>query len=144
MGDELLDDGRTVLIVDNPKRRVIGMLIFIISISIIPFLILIWRWFFADNKNQHHSKNTRSASLFHAVTIECGMDCCEAVNKLKDKRLLSNEAPLLPLPACDAAQCDCRYVHFNDRRDDDRRHPYTALTEVLGTSDQRSGEDRRL
>jgi hypothetical protein len=39
--------------------------------------------------------------------------------------MLSGEAPLLPLPECDASECKCRFIHHADRRrNDDRRDQY--------------------
>jgi hypothetical protein len=120
------------------------MLVLIISISIILSLIAIGWWFLSGPKKVDRPKNTRTAGRFHAVAIECGTDACPAANELRNMRLLSGEAPQLPLPDCDAPRCDCRYVHFDDRRDEDRRHPYAGINQVFGTADQRSGEDRRM
>jgi hypothetical protein len=50
-----------------------------------------------------------------------GGSACAAARACKDKRYLSTEAPRLPLAACDAASCKCKYRHFEDRRAGDRR-----------------------
>ena len=47
--------------------------------------------------------------------------CCDAAREMAGQRLLSKDAPRLPLAACTQQQCNCRYVHYTDRRTDYRR-----------------------
>ena len=47
--------------------------------------------------------------------------CCSAVRATAGQRFLTNEAPLMPLPNCDMAQCNCRYRQVPERRTDIRR-----------------------
>ena len=70
--------------------------------------------------------------LYHSVMIAAGGQCCATVRTLTGVRFLSREAPLLPLAGCDAGECRCRYVHFVDRRDDDRRNPYGSCRAAAG------------
>ena len=68
---------------------------------------------------------------YRAVSINFENCACDAVRAIGKKRFLVSEgnAPMLPLPDCDAASCSCRYEHHEDRRDyesGDRRH-YSAL-----------------
>jgi hypothetical protein len=67
--------------------------------------------------------NTRPPRLrYHAVTIVPGPQACELVKSLGNVRLLSIEAPRLPLAGCDRSeQCDCRFQHHSDRRGGPRR-----------------------
>ena len=58
----------------------------------------------------------RVINPWHAVGFVFDKNCCGAVVALKGQRFLSGKAPKLPLPACDAASCRCRYRHFEDRR----------------------------
>ncbi|HTV96536.1 MAG TPA: hypothetical protein VME42_11040 [Steroidobacteraceae bacterium] len=58
---------------------------------------------------------------WHAVTIVARGSACGAAQACRGRRFLSHEAPRLPLPECDAAACDCRYRHFDDRRGPPRR-----------------------
>lgn len=58
---------------------------------------------------------------FHAVTIAPGYRPCAAAGKLRNHRFLSREAPVLPLKDCDRTDCQCRYQHYEDRRDAQRR-----------------------
>jgi len=66
-----------------------------------------------------------ATSKFHAVSISCSSTACDAARALVDTRTLSEQAPLLPLPECDAVECACRFVHHTDRRRrDDRRDEF--------------------
>lgn len=59
---------------------------------------------------------------FHAVTIIGGANCCAAARDLQDVRMLSADAPRLPLAICDQpGTCTCRFQHHNDRRAGPRR-----------------------
>lgn len=59
---------------------------------------------------------------YHAVSIKVGTRCHQTAQKYGRQRFLSGEAPPLPQPTCDARACECRYVHYEDRRDGfDRR-----------------------
>jgi hypothetical protein len=66
---------------------------------------------------------------YHCVEIIAGPGGCKAAVELKKQRLLSADAPLLPLANCDTpAKCDCRYLHHDDRRAGPRR------AEEIGTN----------
>jgi hypothetical protein len=58
---------------------------------------------------------------WHAVTIVPGAGHCKAVEPCKGRRILSREAPRLPLAECDARECRCKYRHYADRRSGPRR-----------------------
>jgi hypothetical protein len=85
---------------------------------------------------------------YHSVSIKAGLHQCAAVRKLDGIRIISTEAPSLPLPDCDSVECSCRYEHHDDRRvAGDRRSPFTGggAWQLIGDpdKDQRSGHDRR-
>jgi hypothetical protein len=61
------------------------------------------------------------ASPYHAVSILPGTAACDAAYRLSGQRFLSKQAPLLPLPSCDAPVCNCRFKHHKDRRSGPRR-----------------------
>ena len=63
----------------------------------------------------------KPAKPYHAVCVIPGERACSAVEELRGKRYLSREAPTLPLGKCNAAKCTCRYGHFEDRRNGQRR-----------------------
>ena len=48
-------------------------------------------------------------------------DCCAAVTVIAGRRLLTDEAPHLPLASCDQPKCRCRYQQYDDRRTNARR-----------------------
>lgn len=77
---------------------------------------------------------------YHCVVITYSNDACEAVRRLEGQRFLSAEAPRLPLQGCGAESCPCRYVHYNDRREEDRRHPYGCYRSTPPTT---IGQERR-
>ena len=68
-----------------------------------------------------------SSSQYHAVSIKYDSNACEAARAMDGRRFLSNAAPRLPLPECDALECNCRFSHHKDRRTGkDRRSPFGA------------------
>jgi hypothetical protein len=64
---------------------------------------------------------------------------------MADTRFLAWEAPTIPLPACNAQTCGCRYTYHPDRRTPgaDRRNDMQAQAVDRGF-DRRRGKDRRL
>jgi len=54
---------------------------------------------------------------YHSVSIIAGAQCCAAARSLGNVRVLSADAPRLPLPRCDTpGACQCTYRHYGDRR----------------------------
>jgi hypothetical protein len=87
-----------------------------------------------------------TVSPFHAVSIRCGSNACQVAKDKLDERHLSADTPMLPLKQCDRPdQCDCRYQHYDDRRDDLRRISEQGLRAQTDFSrdDRRSAKDRR-
>lgn len=82
---------------------------------------------------------------FRAVSIRPGEGSCEAAKQFGKLRFLSAKAPRLPVPECTAAACNCRYVHFADRRSGrDRRARYDwARERELGLVNRRASRGRR-
>ena len=59
---------------------------------------------------------------YHAVSVVSGPRACVAAKQLKNLRVLSADAPRLPLANCDSpATCTCTYRHHDDRRAGSRR-----------------------
>jgi hypothetical protein len=59
---------------------------------------------------------------YRCVEVIAPATGCDAARLLKNTRLLSMEAPRLPLSNCDRpADCKCIYRHFDDRRQGPRR-----------------------
>lgn len=89
-----------------------------------------------------------TANDFPSVSIQFGPSACPTVQGLTDKRFLAGEAPNLPLEDCNSANCSCKYMHHDVRReqDDDRRaHSSlrTTLHETSGKPERRHGGRRR-
>lgn len=91
---------------------------------------------------------TRSPSKlkYHCVEVIVGLRACEAARVLRGVRLLSAEAPRLPLATCDRpAKCTCTYRHFDDRRQGPRRDNECATVPRAhtGTLERRRWRGRR-
>jgi hypothetical protein len=121
---------------------VVFALIMTVAIGV---LIAMWRTP-AQNLLPSSFETDTSAHPYHCVAIHHRDGACAAVKRLSGQRFLSKEAPPVPLPACDVATCRCRYVHFEDRRqNDERRNPHPVLLQVGGYNgpERRSGGERR-
>jgi hypothetical protein len=60
---------------------------------------------------------------FYGVSVEPGLNCCDAVKAISRDRYLQGEAPRLPLPDCDLDECRCVMRPEDDRRTSiDRRN----------------------
>lgn len=75
-----------------------------------------------------------SAASYQALSV---VGNCTAARAIGGKRFLVREAPELPLPGCDAATCQCKFAHHDDRRreDYDRRQKQNQLRSELYVSD---------
>ncbi len=84
----------------------------------------------------------KTGSQFHAVSLQFSDSACDAAKAMAGKRILASGAPRIPLSECDAAKCDCRFAHHNDRRrGEDRRGQ--AHQDVFGTTGRYVGKERR-
>lgn len=84
-----------------------------------------------------------SPRTFRAVTIVPARPACKLVRRHMQTRYLTNEAPRLPLSGCHVGQCNCRYMHHEDRRVEDRRNPFGIDHVPMGVGDNRREQDRR-
>jgi len=83
-------------------------------------------------------------TTYHAVSIVVDEHACEAARRFAGRRLLSRQAPPLPLPACDAAHCGCRFRHHQDRRSGPRRRSEIGLAPgAYAGAERRQGRGRR-
>lgn len=97
----------------------------ILSIALVLLLAILFRYRQARAASQHDRSKDGRATLtanhpFHAVSIDPAMGSCAAAQSVRSQRFLSEDAPSLPLLDCSAAQCQCRYMHFPDRRSGSR------------------------
>jgi len=87
----------------------------------------------------------RTSRSYHAVEVRPGLRACKAVQDLGNVRFLSDQAPSMPVPGCTAATCTCSFIHHDDRRQEDRRHPYGQWSSIPPTlsGERRSRTERR-
>jgi hypothetical protein len=125
-------------------------------ISLLLLLLFLWL-FIRRRSNQAATRQARpkrrttafkNKTAYHAVSLKFPRDACAAAKALQGERFLSSDAPTLPLADCDAAQCECSFVHHGDRRSGkDRRNVFTASGYSAATGrfehERRQGADRR-
>ena len=75
---------------------------------------------------------------WHAVSVVGGPTACPAAYELRGKRVLSNDAPRLPLQNCAwPSKCACTYRHYSDRRATKRRAADRGLSTGLVRRERR-------
>ena len=89
-------------------------------------------------------EHSRVANPYHAVSIEPGARACEESRARDGRRYLSSAAPMLPLRGCTQATCQCRYVHYNDRRSSSDRRNNFVNPRAHAMTERRSGSGRRI
>ncbi len=89
-------------------------------------------------------EHSRIANPYHAVSIESGSKSCAAARELEGRRFLSSSAPMLPVRGCTQVTCQCRYVHYNDRRNSRDRRVNFANPHAHKMGERRTGEGRRI
>lgn len=81
---------------------------------------------------------------FHAVTVVARGDACPDARALQDLRLLSADAPRLPMRDCDRPErCECRFLHHEDRRAGPRRDTDTTPGSAWAADERRKLRGRR-
>lgn len=84
----------------------------------------------AAKKAAANPASVAARQAFHAVEIKSGHDCCQAAKSVEGQRFLSRGAsppPSVPMADCDRKmQCQCRYIHYDDRRTEVRRNVWGA------------------
>lgn len=93
----------------------------ILSIAMVLLLAILFRLRLARGPSEDNRLWDRRAVVganhpFHAVSISPVPSSCSASQAMRSLRFLSEEAPSLPLVNCGAQECQCRYVHYPDRR----------------------------
>jgi len=109
--------------------------------------VAIW-WRYAARQKKHlqasaATQNTRNS--YHCVEVRKGVRACKAAQDIGNIRFLSDQAPSLPVSGCTAETCTCSFIHHDDRREDDRRHPYGQLASIppVISGERRSRSGRR-
>lgn len=120
------------------------MALSIAVLAILGVLLLVWAW--TRRRRQAHPQKPGTASPYHSVGLQVGAAACQAARDLGSRRFLAREAPALPLSACSAAACQCKYVHFDDRRAGERRdlgRPRMRNLQSADWRERRRGQGRR-
>jgi hypothetical protein len=95
-------------------------------------------------KNVPAPRAKAAGGRFGAVEIRTRRSACQAARALEGQRLLSKEAPALPLPACTAARCSCKFAKWSDRRSEGRRLDHGGLSaSIFLANNRRARRDRR-
>lgn len=80
----------------------------------------------------------KSRLKYRCVEVVAPVGGCEAARSLNNLRLLSVEAPRLPLTTCDRpSNCTCIYRHHEDRRAGPRRDNEHATLPLAHTGAER-------
>jgi len=116
-------------------------------------LLIIWviiavisiAYYFVSNSNAEPEEDEDEQEKFPAITIVVDeAEACPSVLKLVGQRLLSDEAPLLPLIDCTSAECTCKYRHYVDRRGGSRRgDEKSVIKRCYGGSEKRVAQRGR-
>jgi len=117
--------------------------IFVLSALLIAVAALINH--FRRRRPAAGRSDNNSTHQYHAVAIAKNATACPAAALLIGRRFLSREAPPLPVAGCSTYPCRCRYLHYADRRADDRRFPFgVRKSSEPGAGDvERRRSDRR-
>ena len=127
-------------------KEIVLVLVFIAAVA---WLIARLRDPATDARAASRSRALKNTSKYHAVSVKYSSTACNAAKAMTGIRVLSVDAPRLPLPECDAAECRCGFAHHNDRRSgEDRRNPYgsrSAYGAMAGSSrtERRGRKERR-
>ncbi|MBM4204315.1 MAG: hypothetical protein FJ194_09240 [Gammaproteobacteria bacterium] len=89
------------------------------------------------------TQGKKQLSPYRTVLIVPGAGGCYAkARELAQKPILINEAPVLPLPGCDAIKCNCRFNRRPDRREGLRRAADDGLTSAFVFENERRTHKR--
>ncbi|QYJ85462.1 hypothetical protein K0I73_14830 [Shewanella mesophila] len=102
----------------------------------------------ASEQESKSDQNARAGlRSYHSVEIVNESGMCASAKGLKGKRYLSQDAPKIPLPNCENKECNCRYIHYEDRRkyNEDRRLDFGVTQELFGVFGEknRRGTNRK-
>jgi hypothetical protein len=82
---------------------------------------------------------------WRAIRVVAGAGACDAARLVEGKRMLTKDAPRLPLRDCDRQDsCKCTYKHLADRRGEPRRTIDSGfgIPKVISPEKRRPGERR--
>lgn len=113
-----------------------------VALLIFAAIIVAIRKWRRDSTQTTHSADAK-VKTYAAVGIRYNLLACKSVQKYYGQRYLAQDAPALPVPNCNVRPCPCRYVHFADRRSEDRRTEYGVPRNLVASSERRHSDRRR-
>ena len=129
------------------------LILFAIALLIVAMILTLFRYSGRGERRptplpatRRGATSVRQRTRWRAVKVAPGLIACGAVEKLSGRVFLASESPHLPLGDCSQANCQCRYVHLDDRRSGgDRRIDLGSFGAYLpqNQSDRRRVADRR-
>ncbi len=132
----------------SPTTLIIAALVLLVAAAV--YLMSPEHWRLRPRRSKTWNKRSRAPAndrpTFHAVSIEGE---CSSARALKERRFLVRQAPTLPLPGCNRSTCQCKYLHYEDRRSSmqpDRRSIATTRSEhyiLQGNTERRTKRGRR-
>lgn len=97
-------------------------------------------------RNQLSGNRERKQTIsnpWHAISVVTGVYACDAAVARREQRVLSADAPQLPLSNCQQpGTCTCHYRHHSDRRHSLRRARDNGLPNRDYTGTDRRSEKR--
>jgi hypothetical protein len=82
-----------------------------------------------------------------AASIVFDVNACDALKAVGSRRFLDTERnlPVVPLPGCSVAKCNCKYAHYEDRRDsdEDQRLPSALLSQLYESTGKANRRQRK-
>ena len=101
----------------------------------------------APNSDRSRNQPTSTRTVkepWHAVSVVSGPEACAPALALRGKRLLSSDAPRLPLTNCSRpGKCGCIYRHYRDRRATPRRASDRGMAATAVLRERREVRGRR-
>jgi hypothetical protein len=82
---------------------------------------------------------------FRSVGIDAAVNCCQQAKNAAGQRYLIKQAPRLPISGCSAGECNCKYIHFADRRGNeyDRRGLGLIKKSMVSAGDDGERRERK-
>jgi hypothetical protein len=94
--------------------------------------------------NKSSTTKFTPARQYKCVVIKAGLIACKQAEAMRDQRMLRDEAPVLPLAGCHIGECECKFLRYDDRRNDERRNDlYVSRSIFGGELDKREKTERR-
>ncbi|MDO9600001.1 MAG: hypothetical protein Q7J47_19980 [Azoarcus sp.] len=115
-------------------------ILLILAAGIVVACVALLKWTGGRKAGQIETAEVGRGASFHAVEVRSKGGGCEAARAVHGKRFLSTEAPPIPLPSCKRSSCSCVYVHFDDRRSQQRRDVYLHKAYEIGERAQERRE----